>query len=425
MWCPWRWGEPHPAAWPHSWTAETDAHTFLLLEYHQNGEQMWTDGRGRGRSWSAINYLNSREVKHLKCWHRLGLQNTPKHDHNNTHATHHMCVPQGTQVERHAGYTEAGQHGGPEVTRGFGSGRHRGGQRAQAEPGRGLGWGRQVPDGARLQRWSVSVLVRVQRPDAASDGEGEGVGLLDVVLSAGLGGRDAQQPLRVVEVRGVGDLPLAEGAFLKGSISVDRHQWKMRNLEAGFSVWPSRCLVERDARESSFRCSPWGVIRLKNSKSESNTFKANYLIKQSNSIKVSYWWARCYRCRVPLASSWRWASGRTSCLFTPPLLYKVVRYYRSPHISTAHPQYLKPAHAPGEACDGAKTTIKPPLKWTRAVRKSFPFTHGGHRAGSACRTPLIVNQGERERGGGGHCEPLNTCTPCWLRLFSEVLFCHI
>lgn len=97
--------------------------------------------------------------------------------------------------------------------------------------------------------------------------------------------------------------------------------------------------------------------------------------------------------RVELA-----VSVRTHVLpFYPPLLYKVVRYYRSPHISTAHPQYLKPAHAPGEACDGAKTTIKPPLKWTRAVRKSFPFTHGGHRAGSACRTPLIVNQGERER----------------------------
>lgn len=49
--------------------------------------------------------------------------------------------------------------------------------------------------------------------------------------------------------------------------------------------------------------------------------------------------------------------------FHPPApLYYVVRYYRNPYISTAHPQCLSPAYAPGEACDSAKTTIRPLLK---------------------------------------------------------------
>lgn len=43
---------------------------------------------------------------------------------------------------------------------------------AQAEPGSRVGWGRQLTDGARLQRGSVSVLVRVQGADAPSDVEG-------------------------------------------------------------------------------------------------------------------------------------------------------------------------------------------------------------------------------------------------------------
>lgn len=48
------------------------------------------------------------------------------------------------------------------------------------------------------------------------------------------------------------------------------------------------------------------------------------------------------------------------CLLPP--LYYVVRYYRIPYISTAHPRCLRPSYAPGEACDNAKTTIKPLLK---------------------------------------------------------------
>lgn len=110
-----------------------------------------------------------------------------------------MCVPQGAYVERHS-RAETGQHGEPEVSRGRGPGRHRGGHRAQAEPGRGFGWGRELPDGARLQRRSVSVLVRVQGPDAPPDVEAERVGRFDVALPGGLGGRGAQQLLRVLEV---------------------------------------------------------------------------------------------------------------------------------------------------------------------------------------------------------------------------------
>lgn len=83
-----------------------------------------------------------------------------------------MRVPQGAHVERQGG-AETGEHGQPEVTRGFGPGRHRRGQRAQAEPGRGLGWGRQMADGARLERRSVAVLVRVQGADAPPDVAGE------------------------------------------------------------------------------------------------------------------------------------------------------------------------------------------------------------------------------------------------------------
>lgn len=69
----------------------------------------------------------------------------------------------------------------------------------------------------------MPVLVRVQGPDASSDGEGEGVGRLNVALPGGLGGRGTQQFLRVLEVCGIGNFPLAEGAFPKGNISVDSH----------------------------------------------------------------------------------------------------------------------------------------------------------------------------------------------------------
>lgn len=80
-----------------------------------------------------------------------------------------------------------------------------------------------MPDGARLQRGSVPVLVRIQGPDAPPDVEGEGVGLFDVGLPGGLGGRGTQQLLRVLETCGVRNLSVAEGAFPKGSISVDSH----------------------------------------------------------------------------------------------------------------------------------------------------------------------------------------------------------
>lgn len=134
-----------------------------------------------------------------------------------------MRVPQGAHVDRHGG-AYAGQHGEPKVTGGFGPGRHRGGQRPQAESGRGFGWGRQLPDGARLQRRSVAVLVRVQGADASSNVDGERVGGLDVALPAGFGGAGgAQQLLRVLEVGEVGYFPLAEGTFPKGCISVDSH----------------------------------------------------------------------------------------------------------------------------------------------------------------------------------------------------------
>lgn len=77
----------------------------------------------------------------------------------------------------------------------------------------------------------MSVLVRIQGPDAPADGEGEGVGWFDVALPGGLGGRGAQQLLRVMEVGGIGNFPLAEGAFPKRSISVDSHRKKIRNLQ--------------------------------------------------------------------------------------------------------------------------------------------------------------------------------------------------
>lgn len=83
-----------------------------------------------------------------------------------------MRVPQGAHIERQGG-AETGEQGQPEVTRGFGPGRHRRWQRAQAEPGRGLGWGRQLADGARFERRSVAVLVRVQGTDAPPDVAGE------------------------------------------------------------------------------------------------------------------------------------------------------------------------------------------------------------------------------------------------------------
>lgn len=133
-----------------------------------------------------------------------------------------MCIPQGTYVERRGG-AETGQHGEPEVGRGCGPGRHRGGQRAQAEPGQGLGRGHQMPDGARLQRGSVPVLVRIQGPDAASDVEGEGVGRVDVALPGGLGVPGAQELLCVLEVGGIGIFPFAKGAFPKGCVRVDSH----------------------------------------------------------------------------------------------------------------------------------------------------------------------------------------------------------
>lgn len=136
-----------------------------------------------------------------------------------------MRVPQGADVERH-GRAEAGEHRQPQITRGLGPGRHRGGQRAQAEPGGGLGRGRQMPHGARLQRRSVALLVRVQGPDAPPDVQGEGVGRLDVALAGGLGGGGgggAQQLHGVLETAGIGNVPLAEGALLKGSVGVDRH----------------------------------------------------------------------------------------------------------------------------------------------------------------------------------------------------------
>lgn len=135
-----------------------------------------------------------------------------------------MCVPQGAHVEWQGG-AETGEHGQPEVTRGFRPGWHRRGQWAQAEPGRGLGWGRQLADGARLERRSMAVLVCVQGTDAPPDVAGEGVGWLDVALPAGLGAdADAQQLFRVLEIAGVGNFPLAEGTLPKGGVGVDGHR---------------------------------------------------------------------------------------------------------------------------------------------------------------------------------------------------------
>lgn len=71
----------------------------------------------------------------------------------------------------------------------------------------------------------MSVLVRIQGPDAPSDGEREGVRRFDVALPRGLIGPGTQEFLRVVKVCGDGNFPLTEGAFLIGSIRVDSHHW--------------------------------------------------------------------------------------------------------------------------------------------------------------------------------------------------------
>lgn len=138
-------------------------------------------------------------------------------------SAHHECVPQGEDVEGRRG-AEAGEHGQPEVEGGRGAGRHRGGQLAQADPGGGSGWGGQLPDGARLQRGPVAVLLRVQGPDAPSHVQGEGVGRFEVGLPGGLGRGGAQQLLRVLEVGRVGNVSVAEGAFPKGGVRVDGHR---------------------------------------------------------------------------------------------------------------------------------------------------------------------------------------------------------
>lgn len=90
----------------------------------------------------------------------------------------------------------------------------------------------------------MPVLVRVQGPDAPPDAEGEGVGRLDVALPAGVGGGGgggAQQLLGVLEVGGIGNFPLAQGAFPEGSVGVDRHRREMRG------IFKSYCLSDRAA----------------------------------------------------------------------------------------------------------------------------------------------------------------------------------
>lgn len=160
----------------------------------------------------------------------------------NKNKTHRVCVPQGAHVEWQGG-AETGEHGQPEVTRGHGSGRHRRGQRAQAEPGRGLGWGRQLADGARLERRSMAVLVRVQGAYAPPEVAGEGVGRLDVALPAGLDAdAGAQQLLCVLKVARVGNFPLAQGALPKGGVGVDGHHGKSGCIRVSRSVGWSRFL---------------------------------------------------------------------------------------------------------------------------------------------------------------------------------------
>lgn len=161
-----------------------------------------------------------------------------------------MCVPQCADVERHGG-AETGQHGEPEVSGGNRAWRHRGGHGTQAESGRWFGWGFQLPHGARFQRWSMSVLVRIQGPDAPSDGEGEGVRRFDVALPRGLIGPGTQEFLRVVKVCGVGNFPLTEGAFLIGSIRVDSHHRKWELFKSS-SVWLGRLPLDGDARGNFF-----------------------------------------------------------------------------------------------------------------------------------------------------------------------------
>lgn len=173
-----------------------------------------------------------------------------------------MRVPQGAYVEGHRG-AEAGQDRQPEVERGRGPRWHRGGQLAQADPRGRSGWGGQLPDGARLHRGPVAVLLRVQGPDAPSDVQGEGVGRFEVGLPGGLGGGGAQQLLRVLEVGRVGDFPLAEGALPKGGIGVDGHRWRMGVISRSCC-----CPADGDAAESSLRCLPLGVIRSNNLHSE-------------------------------------------------------------------------------------------------------------------------------------------------------------
>lgn len=274
-----------------------------------------------------------------------------------------MCVPQGTDVEGHS-WAEAGQHGQPEVggrTRARG---HRGGHRTQAETGRGLGWGRQLPHGARLQRRPVSVLLRVQGADAAPDGQGEGVGRLDVALAAGLGGAGAQELLRVLKVRGVGHVPLPQGAFLIGSIRVDGHGSQGQGSSGlPASRWVSFLWMEMLDSSSSVvhwehlikYCDPPQKIKTNN-----NTSKENLLNETSQKCP-----------NVVLVTQ---MSESLSRLYSSPP--STPRPLLCCEVLQLHPRCPGLLLHQGEGCDGAETMVKYALTEAGVVRKSCPFTHG-------------------------------------------------
>lgn len=107
----------------------------------------------------------------------------------------------------------------------------------------------------------MAVLVCVQGADAPSDVAGEGIGRLDVALPAGLGAdADAQQLLRVLEVTGVGNVPLAQGTLPKGGVGVDGHHGRLGCIRVSRSVGWSRFLGVKMLRSPPSDLLHWGDV---------------------------------------------------------------------------------------------------------------------------------------------------------------------
>lgn len=194
----------------------------------------------------------------------------------------------------------------------------------------------------------MSVLVRVQGPDAPSDGEGEGVRRFDVALARGLIGPGAQEFLRVVEVCEVGNFPLAEGALLKGSIRVDSHHWKRELF--GSSVWLGRLPLDGDVPENFFSF-PLGAFHKKMWIPKKTPQQPSISVEMSN-VKMSFFMGEMWSTSESLSrSGWPWAP-----LCTPlhPNPCGAVRCY-------AHPQHI--LGIPASSCTETRgvTAQKPRL----------------------------------------------------------------